>query len=138
MTFQEKYAKQREEAQKTLRTKLSTANIEAYADVVFKAICDKLDKEVSTEYDVEKIKTSWRFSLKDAFAVIVEFNGECIMVDGEAIKEHCIPILFFKDKIAEVLSKKLSDVGIDFKADPYHPYAFSAYLNFNSNDNSDS
>lgn len=136
MTFQEKYAKKREEAQKALQDKLNTVNVETYADTVFNAICDKLDKEVSTEYDVEKIKTNEQTCLADSFAVRVKFNTNCIMVDGFTTLAYAA--LSLQDRIVKILTEKLREVGIDFKVDDRDPSQALAYLKFNSNNNSDS
>lgn len=56
MTFQEKYAKKREEAQKILEDSQKQINVEDCANTIFKAICEEFDKQITEEYDSERIK----------------------------------------------------------------------------------
>lgn len=136
MTFQEKYAKKREEAKKALQDKLGAVNVEAYADAVFTAICDKLDEKICTEYDVEKIKTNEQICLEDSFIVNVGFSHNTIMVDSLTILAYDACSL--KNEIVKILTEKLREVGIDFDTNYRSSFDYSACLIFNSRDNSDS
>lgn len=120
MTFQEKYAKQRQEAQKVLKEERNGLELEACADVIFNAIYDELDAKVKKEYNVDRIKASKPISLCNEFCVGVEFfegfGTYPILVEVEArvINLEC-DISNRPKEFEEILRRKLYEVGVKFE-----------------------
>lgn len=130
MTFQEKYAKKYEEAQKVLQEAMEQIDC---VDTIFKSICEKFDEEINYEYNAERIKKLRRVYLHHEFFVKVNFCKSYIEVEEERL---CHGASFRELEIIDELTKKLREVGISFKQDKSLPAHFIAKLVFKPhNDN---
>lgn len=140
MTFQEKYAKQRQEAQKVLKEERNGLELEACADVIFEAIYDKLDEKVKKEYNVDRIKESKPISLHNEFCVEVEFYKGLapypILAEvGARLIDLDCDISTRQKEFEEILRRKLYEVGVKFKKIIMNSERrkFEAILIFNDN-----
>lgn len=139
MTFQEKYAKKREEAQKVLEDALKQINVDDCANAIFEATCKEFDEKITEEYNGERIKKLDREYLADTFSVPVNFCISTIEVSGKEIGSYHDALLR-KSKLIEVLTEKLREVGIDFEPPGRVTGEYNAKLVFKkpNDNNSDS
>lgn len=129
MTFQEKYVEQRKNAQKALKETQEQIDLEACADVVFKAIYEELDKMVKREYNVDVIKESKPISLEDEFRVRGAFYPTFVEVKRNNIDLGC-NISTRTEEFEKLITKKLHEVGVDFVPDVKGGINFLAILKF--------